>query len=154
MAYKDKKKQLAMQLKHYYLRRRRLFRGKKCEKCGSKKKLVAASPMPLNREIKRAKKVIWGCSDTEKQFSTKQILCRKCADARKRKPIAHGTTSGYKNYGCKCEDCRRAYNEQQKGIREEKKMTVAKRRKARAKRLLGVKIKLLGLTKLFDGFQK
>jgi hypothetical protein len=109
MPYKDREKQRAFQ--RAWIQRRRkewLADNGPCEKCGSKKDLIVASPdrtKPIPHRVwthsaKRRDRVLSGCI----------VLCRDCFLRHLHPPPAHGTVARYssRRYPCRCELCRAA----------------------------------------------
>jgi 5-methylcytosine-specific restriction endonuclease McrA len=80
--------------------------GGKCVRCGSTERLEVDHIDPAAKVSHR----IWGWSAEKRaaELAKCQVLCRPChhkkTGAEKRRPITHGTASGYRR-GCRCLPC-------------------------------------------------
>jgi len=86
--------------------------GGKCIKCGSIENLEIDHIKPELKLIEIY--ALWEFNSNNKRYIDElkkcQILCRKChrikTSDEQRKPIIHGTQSGYNIHKCKCELCK------------------------------------------------
>lgn len=111
MPYLDKEKQRSFGRTWIQKRREVWFQEHgPCVQCGSWDSLELDHIDPSQKTGHR----VWSWSDARRQAElTKcQPLCRACHKqktiAQFRRPIVHGTKSGYSHYGCRCDQCRAA----------------------------------------------
>ena len=102
--------------------------GGKCVRCGSTDRLE------LDHRIKKDKSFnitqFWGLSleKYDKELAKCQLLCHDCHVRKSFEekdwgkgygPTDHGSSTMYKNYGCRCSECKAAYN---KVTREQRRL--------------------------------
>ena len=119
MAYKDPAHQREYQRKWKQRRRAAWFRGKRCAKCGGKRRLQ----LDHRDAKKKADHKIWSWSEKRRlgELVKCQVLCvpchtRKGIAAGERRGPRHGAASMY-DRGCRCNQCYRwksALNAQRK----------------------------------------
>ena len=124
MPYKDKNKQKEYSRIWTANQRKKFFKDKFCELCGSTKKLELHHKNPEEKENHR----IWNwAEERRKEEITKCVVwCRNCHTEyhakEKRMPIIHGTAAAYHNKNCRCDICREWKANYDKKYRLKKKM--------------------------------
>lgn len=115
MPYKHKQDLRDYQRKWVAERRARFFRDKICAKC--KTEGTKDNPLELDHiypELKWSHR-IWSYSWKRimEEAAKCQILCHDCHWAKTQKDmdykLVHGKLQGYKKYGCRCDECRKAF---------------------------------------------
>lgn len=88
-------------------------------KCGSEEKLEFDHIDPFSKDwVTASSQMIGWCQERlDAELAKCQILCRPCHVEKTRvdmrtiiKPLVHGTASGYRYRGCRCDLCRVAHN--------------------------------------------
>jgi hypothetical protein len=106
-------------------RRAAWFAGKCCDVCGSAESLELDHVDPATKVSHR----IWSWSESRRltELAKCRSLCKAChkkrSDQQKRKPLVHGTLTGYWRHGCRCTACKLVRNTYER-----------EKRKARAKK--------------------
>jgi hypothetical protein len=72
-----------------------------------------------------------------KKMQTQNTLSLYKTTKSTNKPIYHGTSTAYKNHGCRCEDCRKVSREEKRASEKAKRAKVRPFTYARAERLIG-----------------
>lgn len=91
-----------------------------CRQCGSTENLELDHIDPTQKVTHH----VWSLNkeERERELAKCQVLCKTChrekTNAMLRKPIVHGTKSGYAHYGCRCADCTRANTDANRANRE------------------------------------
>jgi len=91
-----------------------------CFFCGTTEDIQIHHIDPEEKETHR----IWSWSDTRIRTELKKCvpLCRSCHNKLhgiyRRRPLVHGTAHAYRNYFCRCDQCRKAVNLYKKGLIE------------------------------------
>ena len=122
--YKDPNKQREFQRIRVSKKRSSYLFGKICKKCGSSIDIQVHHRDKSEKEDHR----IWSWSDEriKKELSKCDFLCKKCHielhSNELKKPITHGTRSGYAYKGCRCSLCKEAQNEYNKKWIKKKKI--------------------------------
>jgi 5-methylcytosine-specific restriction endonuclease McrA len=117
MPYKNKKTQSEYQKN--WMKKRRLswfLKNGPCVTCGSIDSLEVDHVDPA---IKIDHKVwSWSKIRRDEELKKCQVLCKKCHLEKTKvfikRPLIHGTKSGYSHYDCRCPDCKNAQKLYQK----------------------------------------
>lgn len=121
MPYKDINKQRAFQRNRCRRNRFSFFKGKKCVKCDSTKRLELDHIDPKTK----VSHCIWSWSEERRNEELKkcQVLCKKCHKEKTKKEISkstiHGTITAYKSPSrkCRCSLCKEAQRKYQESYR-------------------------------------
>jgi 5-methylcytosine-specific restriction endonuclease McrA len=124
MSYKDRAKQRKYQKDWAKSRRRAWLEAHgPCVRCGSKKELTVDHVDPT----KKCDHKVWSWSEERRneELAKCQVLCKDChklkTSGEQRKPLVHGTLSGYKHRGCRCPDCTKVATDSKNRWRAERK---------------------------------
>jgi hypothetical protein len=114
MPYKNRINKLARDNQRKGIRKETFFSDKVCANCGTKQNLCLHH---INPNLKIDSQIWhWKESRREQEIRKCEILCMSCHTTlhnheREKKPIKHGTPSGYRRgcrcYTCKTNECRR-----------------------------------------------
>ena len=129
MPFKDKAVLQEYQRTWRRRRRRAWFRGKRCAKCDSRRRLELDHIDPA----KKVSHKVWSWSEKrrEAELAKCQVLCAKCHKAKSQteKPrTAHGRARMFQGYGCRCAPCvawKRADNAKWNAIRRARRRAAA-----------------------------
>lgn len=97
-------------------RRKEFFTDKKCTECDSTQNLELHHINPKDKIANS----IWSWSKERQIEEIKKcvILCNKCHKIKtieqKKRPITHGTVTGYNKWYCRCGKCKKFYAEWRK----------------------------------------
>lgn len=113
MPYKDKNKQREFNRVWIASRRLEFFSTKKCTKCGSVSNLELDH---IKREGKLSHNIwSWSKEKREEEIEKCQVLCHDCHKEKTKeeweKLCKHGTLTMYKDYRCRCIECKKIWNE-------------------------------------------
>jgi len=119
--YNSKKEYLKLYNKNWVKKRRQQFMAEigECYFCGTDQNIELHHIDPSEKESHK----IFSWSDERIQDELKKCipLCQECHikfhRILKLKPLEHGTLYAYQRYGCRCELCRNANNEKNRGQR-------------------------------------
>ena len=119
MPYKDKEKQLEYQRRWMRKRRQEFLGDKECTKCGTKDNIEIHHRDPDKKIDHR----IWSWSKDRirKELEKCDFLCYDChlekTSESFRLEWKHGSLTGYKSHGCRCDKCREAVKLHQRKYR-------------------------------------
>lgn len=123
MPYKDKGRQTKYQADWVKARRQEFFVGKCCVVCDSTFKLEADHVDPTKKVSHRVWS--WAKAKRDAELAKCQVLCRSCHQAKsieaQRRPLVHGTRTGYSDRGCRCDECKRAKREYTLALKAKKR---------------------------------
>lgn len=111
---RDKLKQKRWQLNDMRQRRQKwLDANGPCRSCGSTDRLEVDHIDPKLKAFRNAHSCwSWTPLRREAELAKCQVLCHECHKQKTieqfKKPVPHGTHSGYSHHGCRCEACRNA----------------------------------------------
>lgn len=94
-----------------------------CRQCGSSERLEVDHIDPANK----VHHAVWSWAPERRaaELAKCQVLCHRChrekSIAYLRRPIRHGTHTGYSYYDCRCDDCRAAHTQYERTRREKRR---------------------------------
>lgn len=114
MAWKTKEAQNAYEKERKTKRRLRwIAENGPCRICGSWDQ-PEVDHINRDTKLKEWHHAVWGWKEEhrKRELAKCQVLCHTChkkkSDEELRKPVKHGTHSGYNYYKCRCQQCRDA----------------------------------------------